>query len=246
MEVEAKASDEEAEETTLKHSGQQSMNRSPHNMRAGMLSSHELLPTVEGLTSTMPKHSPNIKEVLVTPGKSHPGTSVNNVSSTKLAQQGNRSPNSTNMDNYLESTPKSSLLSNQMFTGISYSRITSSKSSRTSTLLNLSREESGNNSDSPQAMKIKDVSDVSSSKMQQPEERSGSCFDRSPWKGSDMCHDKDSAGILTQKRALELSGNSSKSQKMSNAKVSVMGNALDTEQWELRSIGDQPQINDYL
>ncbi|KAE8669483.1 Heat shock protein DnaJ with tetratricopeptide repeat isoform 1 [Hibiscus syriacus] len=245
MEAEAKDSDEEAEETTLKHYGQQSMNRSPQDMRAGMLSSRELLPAVEVSTSTMPKRSPNTKEVLVTPGKSPPGPSVNNASSTKVAQPGNRSHNSTNMGNYLESTSKSSLLSNQIFTGISYSRKTSSKSSGTSTLPNLSREESGNNSDYPQAMKIKDVSDVSSSKMQQPEERTGSCFDRSPWKGGDLCHDKDSAGMLPLKRALDLSGSSSKSQKMSNAKASVKGSALDTEQWELRSLGDQPQINDY-
>ncbi|XP_039001276.1 BRCT domain-containing protein At4g02110-like isoform X2 [Hibiscus syriacus] len=245
MEAEAKDSDEEAEETTLKHSGQQSMNRSPHNLRAEMLSSRELPATVEVSTSTMPKHSPNTKEVLVTPEKFHQGTSINNASSTKLAQPGNRSPNSTNMDNYLEPTSKSPSLSNQMFTGISYSRKTPSKSSRTSTLPNLSREESGNNSGSPQAMKIKNVSDVSSSKMQQPEERTGSCFDRSPWKGSDLCHANDSAGILPQKRALELSCSSSKSQKTSNAKASVKGSALDTERWERRSLGEQPQINDY-
>ncbi|GMI98875.1 hypothetical protein HRI_003556800 [Hibiscus trionum] len=243
-EAEAKDSDEEAEETTLKHSEQQRFNRSPHNFRAGMLSSRELLSTVEGSTWTIPKHSPNTKEVLVTPRKSHPGTSVNNVSSTKLARPGDISPNSKIMDNYLASTSKSPS-SNQMFSAINYSNKSPRKPTRTSTPPNLSREESGNNSGSPQAMKIKDVSDVSSSKMQQPEERTGSWLDRSPWKESDLCHGKDSAGILPQKRALEVSGSSSKSQNMSNAKASVKGSALDTERWEPRSLGDHPQINDY-
>ncbi|KAK8497559.1 hypothetical protein V6N13_002962 [Hibiscus sabdariffa] len=245
MEAEAKDSDEEAEETTLKHSEQRILNRSPHNLRAGMLSSRELLSSVEGSTWTMPEHSPNTKEVLATSGKSHPGTSVNNVSSTKVARPGDDSPNFTNMDNYLASTSKIPSLSNQMFSTISNAKKTPMKPSKASTPPNLSREESGNNSGAPQAMKIKDVSDVSSSKLQQPEERTGSCLDRSPWKGSDLCHGKDSAGLLPQKRALEVSGSSSKSQKMSNAKASVKGSALDTHRWEPRSLGDQPQIDDY-
>ncbi|KAK8654381.1 hypothetical protein V6N13_128350 [Hibiscus sabdariffa] len=245
MEAEAKDSDEEAKETTLKHSEQRSLNRSPHNLRAGMLSSRELVSSVEGSTWTMHKHSPNTKEVLATPGKSHQGTSVNNVSSTKLARPGDDSPNFTNMDNYLASTSKIPSLSNQMFSDISNAKKTPRKPSKASTPPNLSREESGNNSGVPQAMKIKDVSDVSSSKLQQPEERIGSCLDRSPRKGSDLCHGKDSAGMLPQKRALEASGSSSKSQKMSNAKASVKGSALNTDRWEPRSLGDQPQIDDY-
>ncbi|TYH95994.1 hypothetical protein ES332_A12G146900v1 [Gossypium tomentosum] len=259
MEAEAKDSDEEAEETTLKHSGQRSLNRSPHSLKAGMLSSGELLSTVEVATSTIPGHSPNPKEVLVTPGKSHLGTSFNDVndpelnsfqnsglrngSSTKLAQPGNRGSNSTNMDSNLASTSKSPSLSNEMFTAISYSR----KTPRNATPPNLSGEVSGNISGSPQAMKIKDVSGISSSKIQQPEERICASFVRSPRKGSDLCHGEDSAGILPQKRALELSGSSSKSQKMSyNAKGSIKGSALDTVQLEpTSSVGDQLQINDY-
>ncbi|KAK8718147.1 hypothetical protein V6N13_045392 [Hibiscus sabdariffa] len=259
MEAEAKDSDEEAEETTMKHSGQQSLNRSPLILRAGMPSSSELPSTVEVSNSTMPRQSPKTKEGLVTPMKSHLGASFNhvndpepctlrhsglrNVSSIKSAQPVNRSPNSTNMDNNLASTSKNPSLSNQTFTAISYSRKTPRKSPRTTTPPSLSREVSNNISVSPQAMKMKSLSE-SSSRMQQPEEGTSPCLVRSPRKESGLCHGEDSAGILPQKRALELSGSSSKSQKMShNAKASVKGSA---EHWELKSlVSDQPQVNDY-
>ncbi|GMI69462.1 hypothetical protein HRI_000615500 [Hibiscus trionum] len=255
MEAEAKDSDEEAEETTMKHFGQQSLNRSPLILRTGMLSSSELPSTVEVSNSTMPRHSPKTKEVLATPGKSHLGASfsnvndpelcafqdsgLRNVSSIKSARPVNRSPNSINMDNNLASTSKIPSSSNQMFTALSYSR----KTPRTATPPNLSREVTGNISVSPQGMKIESVSEIASSRMQQPEERTSSCLDRSPWKGSGLCHGEDSAGILPQKRALELSGSNSKSQKMShNAKASVKGSA---EQWDLTSlVSDKPQVND--
>ncbi|KAK8554673.1 hypothetical protein V6N13_093648 [Hibiscus sabdariffa] len=259
MEAEAKDSDEEAEEATMMHSGQQSLNRSPLILRAGMPSSSELPSTVEVSNSTMPRQSPKTKEVLVTPMKSHLGANFNNVndpelcafknsglrnvSSIKSSQPVNRSPNSTNMENNLASTSKNPSLSNQTFTAISYSRKTPRKSPRTTTPPTLSREVSNNISGSPQAMKINGVSEISS-RMQQPEERTSSCLVRSPRKESGLCHGEDSAGILPQKRALGLSGSSSKSQKMShNAKSSVKGSA---EHWEPKSLAsDQPQVNDY-
>ena len=85
MEAEAKDSEEEAGETTSKQSGQKILNRSPHNLKSGMLSSSELPNSaVEVLTSTLLRHSPNTKEVLLTPGKSHQGTSFNNVNVPEL------------------------------------------------------------------------------------------------------------------------------------------------------------------
>ncbi|XWS31806.1 hypothetical protein CRYUN_Cryun23aG0107800 [Craigia yunnanensis] len=263
MEAEAKDSEEEAGET--KQSGQKSLNRSPHNLKSGMLSSSELPNSaVEVITSTMPRHSPNTKEVLLTPGKSHQGTSFNNVnvpelhvfqdsalrnaSSIKLAEPHNRSTNSTKVDNNLASTSKSSSLSNEKFTAISYSRKTPRKSPGKYTAPNLSGEISGNIYGSPQAMRIRDASNISSSKMQQPEEKISSCFIESPWKGSDLCHQEDSTGILPQKRASEFSASSSKSQKMSHsAKAAIKGSALDIEQLEPTSlVGDELQTNDCL
>ncbi|KAE8665495.1 Heat shock protein DnaJ with tetratricopeptide repeat isoform 1 [Hibiscus syriacus] len=209
MEAEAKDSDEEAEETTMKHFGQQSLNRSPPILRSGMLSSIEMPTTVEVSIRLCP-------DIHRKPRK--------DVSSIKPVQPDNGSPSCANMDNKLASTSRSPSLSNQMFTAISYSK----KSPRTATPPNLSREVSC------QSMKIKGVSDISSSKMQQLEEGTSSCLVRSPQKGSDLCHGEDSAGILPQKRALKLSGSSTKSQKLSrNAKASVKGNA---EQWELTSL----------
>ncbi|XP_022759669.1 BRCT domain-containing protein At4g02110-like [Durio zibethinus] len=263
MEAEAKDSEEEAEETTWKESGQKSLKRSSHNLKAGMLSSSELPNSaVEVSMSTMPRYSPNTKEVLLTPGKSHQGTSstdvndpklhafqdsgLGNASSIKLAEQHNRSPNSTNVDINLASNSKSPSLSNEKFTAISYSRKTPRKSPGKSTPPNLSGEISGNFSGSPQAMRIKDAFGIPSSKMQQTEERINSCFVKSPRKGADLCHEEDSAGILPQKRALELSACSSKTQKTThNGKAAVEGSALDTERLEPTSLaGDQLQIND--
>ncbi|XWS46570.1 hypothetical protein CRYUN_Cryun14cG0079200 [Craigia yunnanensis] len=264
MEAEAKDSEEEAEETTLKQSGLKSLNRSPHNLKAGMLSSSELPNSaVEVSTSTIPRHSPNTKEVLSMPGKSHHGTSFNNVNvpelhafqdsglrnvaSIKLAEPHNRSPNCTKVDNNLAFTSKGPPLSDEKFTAINYSRKTSRKSPGNSTPPKLSGEISGNIIASPQAMRIKDASDISSSKMQQPEERISSCFVESPWKGSDLYHGVDSSSMLPQKRALELSASSCKSQKMSHsAKAAIKGSALDTEQLEpTSSVGGQLQINDF-
>ncbi|XVF22114.1 hypothetical protein REPUB_Repub12eG0146000 [Reevesia pubescens] len=262
MEAEAKDSEEEAEETTSKQSGQKSLNMSPLNLIAGMLSSRELCNSaVEVPTLTMPRHLPSTKEVLLTPGKSHQGTSFENVdvpelhafldsglrnaSSIKLAEPQNRSPNSAKVDDNLASTSKSPFLSDEKFTAISYLRKTPRKLPGKSTPSNLSGEISGNISGSPQAMKIKDASDISSSKMQQAEERINSCFVESPLKGSDLSRGKDSAGMLPQKRALELSISSSKSKKMShNEKAAIKGSALDTEQLEPVSlVGDRLQIN---
>ncbi|XWS76632.1 hypothetical protein CRYUN_Cryun01aG0193900 [Craigia yunnanensis] len=261
MEAEAKDSEEEA--ITSKQSGQKGLNRSPHNLKSGMLRSIELPNSaVEVSTSSMPRHSPNTREILLMPGKSHQGLSFNNVnvpqlhafqdsglrndSSIKFAEIQNRSPNSMKIDNNLASTSKSPSLSDEKFTAISYSRKTPRKSPGKSTPPNLSGEILGNICFSPQAMRIRDASDISSSKMQQPEERISSCFIESPWKGSDLCHREDSTGILPRKRAMEFSASSSKSQKMSHsAKAVIKGNELDTEQLEPTSlVGDKLKIND--
>ncbi|XVF32872.1 hypothetical protein REPUB_Repub17cG0120300 [Reevesia pubescens] len=264
-EAEAKDSEEEAEETTSKQSGKKSLNRSPLNLKVNMLSSSELPNSaVEVSTLTMPRHSPNTKEVLLTPGKSHQGSSfkyvdvpelhafpdsgLRNASSIKLADPHNRSPNSTKVDNNLASTSKSHSLSDEKFTALSYSRKTPRKSPGKFTPPNLSGEISGNITGSPQAMKIKDASAISCSKLLQPEERISSSFVESPWKESDLSRGEDSAGILPKKRALELSAISSKSQKLSrNAKDAIKGSALDTERLKPTSlVGDQLQINDCL
>ncbi|XVE77548.1 hypothetical protein DITRI_Ditri13aG0072100 [Diplodiscus trichospermus] len=264
MEAEAKDSEDGAEETTSKQSGLRSLSRSPHNLKAGMLSSSELPNSaVEGSTSIMPRHSPNSKEVLLTPVKSNQGTSFSNVnapelhafedsglknaSSVKIAEACNRSSNCTKVDNNLASTSNSPSLSYEKFTSVSYSRKTHRKSSGEFTPPNISGEKSGNiTGGSPQAMSVKDAPDFSSSKMQQPEERIGSCFIESPLKGSDLYHGGDSAGMLPQKRVLELSASSCKSQKMShNAKAAIKGSVLNTEQGETTSlVGNQQQVND--
>ncbi|XWS36111.1 hypothetical protein CRYUN_Cryun20dG0056200 [Craigia yunnanensis] len=239
MEAEAKDSEEVTEETISKQSGLKSLNRNPHNLKSGMLSSSELPNSVvEVSTSTMPRHSPNIEEE----------SGRRNASSIKLAEPHNRSPNCTKVDNSLASSSKIPSLSNEKFTAISYSGKTPRKSPGKSTPPNLSGGISGNISGSPQAMRMKDASDISSSKMQQPEERISSCFVKSPWKGSDLYHGVDSTGILPQKRALELSASSCKSQKMShNSKAAMKRIALDTERLEPTSlVGDQLQINDCL
>ncbi|XP_021280952.1 BRCT domain-containing protein At4g02110 [Herrania umbratica] len=262
IEAEAKDSEDEAEETVSKQSGQKSLNRSPNNLKAGMLSSNELPNSaVEVPTLAMPRHSPNTKEILLTPGKSHQGTGFNNInvpelhafkdavlgnaSFIKLAEPNNRSPNSTKVDNSLASTSKSPSLSDEKFTAISYTRKTPRKSPAKSNLPNLSGEILGNSGVSTQGIKFKDASDNSSSKMQQPEERISSCFVESPRK-RDLCHGEDSAGILPRKRELELSTSSSNSQKMShNAKAGIKGSAVGTEQQEPTSlVGDQLHIKD--
>ncbi|XVF72721.1 hypothetical protein PTKIN_Ptkin12aG0143000 [Pterospermum kingtungense] len=260
MEAEAKDSEEEAEDTSMKQYGQKGLNRSPHNLESGMLSSGELPNSaVQVSTSTMPRHSPNTKEVLSTPGKSHQGTSfstanvpelhafqdsgIKNPSSIKLAEPHNRSPNH---NNSLASTSKSPSLSDEKFNAISYSSKTLGKLPAKSSGPNLSREISSNIYGSPQAMETRDASDVSSSKIQQQEERISSCFIESPRKGSDLCHREELTGILPQKRATGFSACSSKSQKTShNSKVSIMGSALDTEQAEPTSlVVDELQTDD--
>ncbi|XVF80666.1 hypothetical protein PTKIN_Ptkin15bG0092500 [Pterospermum kingtungense] len=260
MEAEAKDSEGEAEETPSMQSGLKGLNRISHNLKAGMLSSSELPNSaVEVSTSTMPRmleSSPKTKEVLLMPGQSLQSTSLNNdapelhafkdsglrSSSIKLAESHNRSPICTKLDNNMASTSKSPSLSNEKFTTISYSR----KKPGLSTPRKSSGEISGNINGSPQAMTIKGASDCSSPKMQRPEERISSCLVESPCRGSDMYHGEDSAGILPQKRALELSSSSCKSQKTSHsAQVAIKESALDTKQLEPTSlVGDQLQIND--
>ncbi|OMO63967.1 hypothetical protein CCACVL1_22146 [Corchorus capsularis] len=249
MEAEAKDSEEEAEETTSKQSGQKSLHRSPHNLKSGILSSNELPKSAVKPTSSMPRHSPNTKETSLMPGKSHEATSFNNfdvpqlhafqdsgvlrnATPAMLADRQQRSPKTMEVLNNLASTSKSPSLSDEKFTAISYTR---KKSPVKSTLPNLSGEKSGNSSGSPQATVLEDVPAISSSKMQQPEERISS-FIESPWKGSDLRHGgEDSAGILPQKRTLKLSSSSPKLQKMSHdAKASIKGSALETE-WELQT-----------
>ncbi|KAL5863012.1 hypothetical protein ACOSQ3_000526 [Xanthoceras sorbifolium] len=242
MMEEAKDSEEEAEEDTLKQSGGRNMHKNPHNVKAeipvscGSPKSAIEVPTVlpNSTVPTDPSEVFNAKDRLSTPGrvsKSPQASSFDhfNVPEVHGCQDTGALRNvvheitpksAKNLESTSETAEKPSY-SESKFSSINYSRKTPRKSPQS---ISLSKGVSGNVSHSLEAKlglsKVNDVFDIVSSKVEYPEARTATGYIETPQKkAGDSCHEEDLRGILPQKRATDNSGVGSKLQRISrNAK----------------------------
>ncbi|GLU16776.1 hypothetical protein SLE2022_331910 [Rubroshorea leprosula] len=240
MKAEAKDSDEEAGETVIKQSAERNI-RSPHDLNVRMLSATELPKSAVKLPNpTLPEDPLNTmaKETFLTPDKlNRLSPSLNSVqlpethgcqetgasgkvASVEFLVQHLESPNSTRVEMNLVSTTKKD---EKCSPKAEFTAIYSRKTQKKSTLPGFSGQTSGNTSGSPKAMGCKDAFDCYSPAMQKAKTLFSTGCIESPLKGSSLYQGDDSASILPQKRMIDASAPSSKSQKTThNAKAIIV------------------------
>lgn len=231
MEAEAKDSEEEAEDTTMKQFLGRNMNKSPHNSKIGVPTTSEL-PTSVGELSPAPKGPLNVESttvMLFTPGKeitSGQASSFDNVDVSKaLGCQNTNSGELPDLldqnldpmtvDNGLTSTSRNGkrpVHSDATFSPLSDSM----KTSRRSSLPMYSGEMPGNLSDHSKAHlgEVSDDFDNFPFRVKAKDSFGSGCLQTSR-EGTDLVHGKESSGLLPQKRMANATYFSFKSPKVS-------------------------------
>ena len=234
--AEAKDSEDEAEDTIVKHFGGKNMSKSPQNSKIGIPATCELPKSVGELSTTpkVPLNVDNTMDMLLTPGKeksSGQASSFDNFDVLKaLGRQNNTSgelydplngtPDPSKVANDLTSTSGSAERSTQCnakLSPLSYLR----KSPRRSSLPMYSGEVLGNLSDCSKVPlgKVSDDFDNFSLKMEQAKDRFGSGHLQTSMEEFDLGNGGESSGLLPQKRTADVSYAGFKSPKVSlNAK----------------------------
>ncbi|KAK9282336.1 hypothetical protein L1049_005250 [Liquidambar formosana] len=256
MEAEAKDSEEEPEESVTKQFRGRSMNLSPYSLQTGMPRAREL-PMPVGEVSKLPLDTTaingplnvvNDNDILLAAGKDsrsdplslhnvnmkHPEAfgcqntgALGNSICGELSEPCERTPISTKVANDLASTSRSAKTSPHSeaakLSALSYSRKNPRRSS-------LEGEISGKVS-SPVAklgeFKVSNRFDISPSKVEQAKDGIGSGCVKTPLKGTDLLHEEELTGMSPQKRKMDGSCASSKSQKMSHdSKPCISGSPM--------------------
>lgn len=216
LEAEAKDSEEEAEDTTLKSFGDRNMTKSPHDSKIGV-------PTTCELSKSVGKLSPATKgplivgstmDMVLNPGEEKSSVlassshnidvsnalSCQNTTSGELADPLDKIPDSMTVANDLTSTSRNAerpIVSDAMLSPLSYS----AKTSRRSSLSMYSGEISGNLSDCSKAhlVKVSDEFDNFPFRVEQARDRFGPGCLLTSWGGTELVDGEESSGLLPQK-----------------------------------------------
>lgn len=221
LEAEAKDSEEEAEDTVVRHSGGKDMNKSPHNSKIGVSTTCELLPETVGELSIAPKGPLNVDNTIEkSPGQA---SSFDNFDVLKALRH--QSTSSDELPDPLDGTPDHSKVGNDLKSTTGSAKRPTQHDGKFSPLLHSRRssipmysgEVLGNLSDHSKVPlgKVNDDFDNFSLKMEQVTERFGSGHLETSMEETNIVDRGESSGLLPQKRTADVSCAGFKSPKVS-------------------------------